>query len=164
MKTLLLLRHARTGQFSPTGRDFDRPLVEQGRADALLAGQLLRRRQLTPDSVICSPALRARQTAAAVSEAAQLAVQPLFHERIYEAGTEQLIEVVAEAGGRAGVLLVVGHNPGLQELLERLTGERAAMSPATLVRIDLDIEAWDELPGAGAGRLVFALAPQATSS
>jgi len=161
MKTLLLLRHARPAQLSPTGRDFDRPLVEAGRADALLVGQLLRRRQLTPDPVICSPALRARQTADHVIEAGKLTTRLLFYDRIYEAGTEQLIEVVSEAGDDAETILLVGHNPGLQELLERLTGESAPMLPATLARIDLDIDAWSKLRAAR-GRLVFALVPRAS--
>jgi phosphohistidine phosphatase len=162
MKTLLLLRHARPTLTSPTGRDFDRPLAAEGRADALLAGQFLRRKQLTPATVICSPAARARQTAEHVIEAAQLAAPLLFRDSIYEASAEQLIEVVAEAAGDAGVLLVVGHNPGLQELLERLTGAGASMHPATLARIDLDIDAWDDLlRDARAGQLVFALPAQA---
>jgi len=161
MKTLLLLRHARPSQVSPTGRDFDRPLAEEGRADALLVGQLLRRRQLRPDPVICSPALRALQTADQVIEAARLTTRLLFYDRIYEASAEQLIEVVSEAAGDAELILVVGHNPGLQELLYRLTGERAAVTPATLARIDLDIDAWDKL-SAARGRLVFALSAQAS--
>ncbi|HEX8633581.1 MAG TPA: histidine phosphatase family protein [Pyrinomonadaceae bacterium] len=162
MKTLLLLRHARPAQVSPTGRDFDRPLVEEGRADALLIGQLLRRRQLRPEAVICSPATRALQTADYAIEAARLRTRLLFYDRIYEATAEQLIEVVSEAGGEAETLLLVGHNPGLQELLERLTGEHAPMLPATLARIDLDIAAWSALSDATAGRLVFALSPQAS--
>ena len=162
MKTLLLLRHARPSQISPTGRDFDRPLTEEGRADALLIGQLLRRRQLRPEAIICSPAARALQTADYVIEASRFRTRLLFYDRIYEANTEQLIEVVSEVGGGAGMLLVVGHNPGLQELLERLTGESAPMLPATLARIDLDIDAWVELANAPRGRLVFAVSAQAS--
>ncbi|MCA1564573.1 MAG: histidine phosphatase family protein [Acidobacteria bacterium] len=170
MKTLLLLRHARPTQSSPTGRDFGRPLADEGRADALLVGQFLRRRKLTPDTIVCSPAARARETADLVIEAAQLDAPLLFHESIYEASTEQLIEVVSEVEDSADVVLMVGHNPGLQSLLERLTGEGAAMTPATLARIDLDIDAWNELRRGAQeeeeeeeeeGRLVFAFPPQA---
>jgi phosphohistidine phosphatase len=162
MKTLLLLRHARPTRSSPTERDFDRPLADEGRADALLVGQLLRRRQLTPGIVICSPATRAHQTADHVIEAAQFTTRLLFYDRIYEATPEQLIDIIAEAGAGAEMILVVGHNPGLQELLGRLTGESAPMFPATLARIDLDIDSWDKLRGAVEGRLVFALSAQAS--
>jgi phosphohistidine phosphatase len=161
MKTLLLLRHARPARVSPTGRDFDRPLAEEGRADALVVGQLLRRRQLRPDPVICSPALRALQTADCVIEAARLSTRLLFYDRIYEASAEQLIEVVSEAAGDAELILVVGHNPGLQELIFLLTGVSATVTPATLARIDLDMDAWGKL-GAARGRLVFALSAQAS--
>ncbi|HEX8129034.1 MAG TPA: histidine phosphatase family protein [Pyrinomonadaceae bacterium] len=162
MKTLLLLRHARPNRSSPTGRDFDRALADEGRADALLVGQLLLRKKLSPDAITCSPALRARETAEHLIEAATLTIPLVFDERIYEASTEQLIEVVAAAAEEADVVLLVGHNPGLQGLLGRLTGENAPMRPATLARIDLDIEAWDELRRATTGQLVFALSPQAS--
>ncbi len=147
---------------SRTGRDFDRTLTAEGRADALLVGRFLRRANLTPGRVVCSPAARAHETAAHLIEAAELDAPLLFDERIYEASVARLIEVVSEAGDDAGVLLVVGHNPGLQELLERLTGQSAGMAPATLARIDLDIEAWDALPRAlpPEGQLVFARMPQ----
>ncbi|HZH30118.1 MAG TPA: histidine phosphatase family protein [Pyrinomonadaceae bacterium] len=163
MKTLLLLRHARPTRTSSTGRDFDRPLTVEGRAESQLVGQLLRRRQLTPDAIICSTAVRARETADGVIEATGFATPLLFRERIYEASVEQLIELISEAGADAEMLLVVGHNPGLEELLERLTGEHAPMLPATLARIDLNIHAWDELRHAARqGQLLFTLSPQAT--
>jgi phosphohistidine phosphatase len=160
MKTLLLLRHAKPSQASPTGRDFDRPLLEAGRRDASHAGQLLLRRQLTPALVICSPAARARQTADEVIAAAGFDAPLLLQDRIYEASLEQLLELISEAEDGAETILLVGHNPGLQELLARLTGEHAPMLPATLARIDLDIETWDKLR-ATTGRLVFALPPEA---
>ena len=157
MKTLLLLRHAQTSPASPTGRDFDRPLVEAGRRAASLVGQLLRRKQLAPAVVISSPALRARETSGLACEAAQLSARTRFDKRIYEASVEQLLAVVSEVEDGAETMLIVGHNPGLQELLAHLTGEHAPMLPATLARIDLDIDAWDELRAAQAGRLIFAL-------
>jgi phosphohistidine phosphatase len=162
MKTLLLLRHAQPNRFSPTGRDFDRTLADEGRADALLVGQFLRRSELAPGVVVCSPAARARETAAHVIEAANLTARQLFDDRIYEASVEQLLEVVSEAGDDADVALLVGHNPGLQELLARLTGESVPVSPATLARIDLDIDDWGTLRHAARGQLVFAQLPRAS--
>lgn len=165
MKTLLLLRHAQPSLNSPTGRDFDRPLIDEGRAAALFVGQLLRQRQLKPDIILCSPAARAHQTADHVIAAARFHSPLHFHDSIYEASAEGLIELIAgvvEEG--AGMILVVGHNPGLHELLTRLTGDyNTPMLPATLARIDLDIDAWDKLraAAAGEGRLVFALPPEA---
>ncbi|HEY1403594.1 MAG TPA: hypothetical protein VGB05_05670, partial [Pyrinomonadaceae bacterium] len=73
------------------------------------------------------------------------------------------IGVVSEAGNDAEMVLVVGHNPGLQELVERLTGESVPVQAATLARIDLDIDAWSKLGRAAHGQLLFALSPQASA-
>jgi phosphohistidine phosphatase len=160
MKTLLLLRHAKPSSGSPTGRDFDRPLVEEGRAAAQMVGQFLRRERLTPAVVLCSPATRARETAERVIAAASFSALLLFDERIYEASVERLIELISEVSeDETDVLLLVGHNPGFEELLARLTGTHAPMRPATLARIDLDIDAWHELQRTAptAGQLIFAV-------
>jgi phosphohistidine phosphatase len=168
MKTLLLLRHAHTAQGSPTGRDFDRPLTEQGNAASLLSGKLLRQKQLKPDLILCSPAVRTHQTADHIIAATRFHDALNFYEQIYEASAEGLVELIAEvAEESASVILVIGHNPGLQELLSRLTGEYALMHPATLARIELDITDWSKLRRATAGetgRLVFALPPEAADA
>lgn len=158
MKSLLLLRHARPTQTSPNGRDFDRPLLDLGRADARRVGQLLRQREIKPEVVLSSPAVRARETADLVCEAAALSVRTRFDARIYEASLEELLQIVSEAEDGVETLLLVGHNPGLAELIARLTGESLAMSPATLARIELDIAAWGEVHHA-AGQLAFVLSP-----
>jgi phosphohistidine phosphatase len=162
MKTLLLLRHAQPSPTSPTGRDFDRPLVEKGRRAASLVGQLLRRRQLTPGVVISSPAARAQQTAEHVIDAAKFTTRLLFDRRAYEATAEQLIELISEVEDEVETVLFVAHNPGLQELLMCLTGAHAPMLPATLARIDLDIDTWNKLRASQAGQLIFALSPEAS--
>jgi phosphohistidine phosphatase len=168
MKTLLLLRHAKPSAGSPTGRDFDRPLIEAGREAAQSVGQLLRLRRLTPEVVLCSPAARARETAEHVITAASFSTRLLFEERIYEASVERLLELISEVSeDEAETLLVVGHNPGLGELLTHLTGAHAPMFPSTLARIDLDIDTWNELratdTAATSGQLIFALSPEGKS-
>ena len=162
MKTLLLLRHARPSPNSPTGRDFERPLVEEGRIAASRVGQLLRQKEIKPEAVLSSHAVRARETAELVCEAAGLSTHIRFDARIYEASLEGLLQVVSEAEDGVETLLLVGHNPGLSELIARLTGEGTGMSPATLARIELDINAWGELRAAEQkARLAFVLPPEA---
>ena len=114
---------------------------------------------------------RAHQTADGVIAGARYHGALHFYERIYEASTETLIELIAEVvDENAAMILIIGHNPGLQDLLSRLTGDyRTPMLPATLARIDLDIAGWSKLhaavteeeEAATAGRLVFALPPEA---
>lgn len=158
MKTLFLLRHAKTAQNSPTGRDLDRPLIEEGRRDASLVGQFLRREKLAPDVIISSPAARARQTIGLAGEAAPLSTETRLDARIYEAGAEQLLEVVSEVEDGVETLLLVGHNPGLSDLIELLTDAYTPMPTATLARIDLDTDAWNKVRAAK-GKLAFAITP-----
>lgn len=162
MKSLLLLRHARPSPNSPTGRDFDRTLTDAGREEARRVGQLLRQKEIKPETIISSPAARARETADLACEAAGLSTRTRFAARIYEASLEELLQIVSEAEDDVETLLLVGHNPGLAELIVHLTGESAAVSPATLARIELDIDAWDKVHHA-AGRLAFIVPPETSS-
>lgn len=159
MKRLLLLRHAKSSWDDPRLADFERPLNERGLRAAPLVGRFMRERELRPDLILCSPAERARQTAALVSEAAGLSAPLRYDERIYEATAATLSEVVAQAGESADELLLVGHNPGLEELLQLLTGETRRMSTAALARIQLDLDRWARLR-AGAGRLEWHVRPK----
>jgi phosphohistidine phosphatase len=132
VKRLLLLRHAKSSWDNPARADFERPLNERGRRAAPLVGRFMREQQLRPDLILCSPAERARQTAALVAEAAGLDAPLRYDERIYEATAARLVEVVTQTEETAGELLLVGHNPGMEELLELLTGEARRMPSAAL--------------------------------
>jgi phosphohistidine phosphatase len=150
MKRLLLLRHAKSSWDNSQLADFARPLNERGLRAAPLMGRFMRRRKINPDLVLSSPAERARHTAALVSEAAGFAAPTRYDERIYEATAERLLEVVSQLEESADEVLLVGHNPGMEELLELLTAERRAMPTAALARINLDIEKWNKVrPGSG---------------
>ncbi|MDQ3650428.1 MAG: histidine phosphatase family protein [Acidobacteriota bacterium] len=145
MKTLFLLRHAKSSWNDSTVRDFDRPLNKRGQKAAPLIGRYLRKRKELPDLVISSPAERARQTTALVVEAAGISAEVRFDERIYEASTDLLMTVVSECDENADAVLLVGHNFGIEQLLERLTGEVRHMPTAALARINLDIETWRDI-------------------
>lgn len=159
MKKLLLLRHAKSSWDDPRLADFDRPLNERGRRAAPLVGRFMRKQKLQPDLVLCSPAERARQTAALVAEAAGLLAPVRFDERIYEATAARLVEVVSQAEEGAAELLLVGHNPGMEELIETLTGAHERMPTAALACITLDVEKWSKAR-AGAGRLEWVARPK----
>ena len=159
MKRLLLLRHAKSSWDDPRLADFDRPLNERGRRAAPLMGRYLREQEIRPDLILCSPAARARQTAELVAGAAGLAAPLRFDERIYEATAARLLEVVSQAGEGAGEILLVGHNPGMEELLELLTSESRRMPTAALARIRLDTDEWAGL-APRAGRLERHIKPK----
>jgi phosphohistidine phosphatase len=159
MKTLYLLRHAKSSWKDPSLQDFDRPLNRRGREAAPLVGRFIRKRKLRVDLILSSPAARARQTAALVKEAAGLQADLLFDERIYEAGAAALLEVVTQAAESADALMLVGHNPGTEELLTFLTGEERRMPTAALACVALDVEKWGKAR-ARAGRLEWLVRPK----
>ena len=145
MKTLLLLRHAKSSWKDTGLDDFDRPLNGRGQKAAPQMGKFLRKQKVQPELVLSSPAERARQTTALVMEAARLAAPLRYDERIYEASARQLLEVVSQIEEDAQVVLLVGHNPGLEQLLELLTGAREAMPTAALAQISLDVDKWSKV-------------------
>ena len=145
MKTLLLLRHAKSSWKIPDQPDFERPLNGRGERAAPLMGRHLRAEKLAPDLILCSPAERARQTAALFTKAAGLGAELRYDERIYEASALQLLEVVTQADDGAETLLLVGHNPGLEELILLLTGETWLMPTAALAKIDLSTDKWGKV-------------------
>ncbi|HEX8502991.1 MAG TPA: histidine phosphatase family protein [Pyrinomonadaceae bacterium] len=159
MKTLYLLRHAKSSWKDPGLQDFDRPLNSRGREDAPLVGRLIRKNKLRVDLLLSSPAARARQTAALVREAAELSADLLYDERIYEADAERLLEVITQAADSADALMLVGHNPGMEELLRLLTGEQREMTTAALACVMLDVEKWGKVR-ADSGRLKWLVRPK----
>jgi phosphohistidine phosphatase len=159
MKTLYLLRHAEASRIEPGLGDFDRPLDGRGKEAAPLVGRHIREKNLRVDLLVSSPAVRARQTAALVKEAAGLSAELLYDERIYEADAARLLEVVTQAAESADALLLVGHNPGMEELLALLTGEARRMQTAALACVALGVEKWGKAR-AGAGRLEWHVRPK----
>ena len=152
MKTIHLLRHAKSSWKDPGQTDFERPLNGRGRDAAPLVGQFISKKKIRPDLILCSPAERARQTAALVIQSAKLNAELRFDERIYEASAAQLLEVVSQIDETVGFALLVGHNPGMEDLLRTLTGESQTMPTAALARIVLDVEKWSKVRE-GTGRL-----------
>ena len=155
MKTLLILRHAKSSWGDASLDDRQRPLNERGRRDAPRMGDLVRDLQLNPDVIITSDAVRAHTTALAVADAAgytrDLVVEPL----LYHANPDAILAVLATVpDATAGAVMIVGHNPGLEDLVERLTGERHDLPTATLVQLALQIDAWDELDASTRATLV----------
>ncbi|HEX8495261.1 MAG TPA: histidine phosphatase family protein [Pyrinomonadaceae bacterium] len=142
MKTLFLLRHAKSSWKDASLPDFERPLNKRGRQAAPLIGKFMRKQKVRPNLILCSPAERARQTIALVGEAANFKAELRYDERIYEANIARLLSVISQIDEDAGRVLIVGHNPGLEELLEFLTGEVRHMPTAALAHITLNIERW----------------------
>jgi phosphohistidine phosphatase len=150
MKTLFVLRHAKSSWSNSDVADFDRPLNERGEQAAPFMGAFMREKNFIPDLILSSPAQRARETARLVKEAGKFDAAILFEPQIYEASLGDLIEIIGQTENNSERLLLVGHNPGLENLVRILTGKAESFPTAALAHILLKIENWSEIqPGKG---------------
>ena len=159
MKSLYILRHAKSSWDDPAQSDFDRPLNERGLSAAPFMGEVMARRGLRPELIVSSPAKRAMQTAGLVKDAAGLSVPIRYDKRVYEASPLMLHTVLAQISEPNGSVLLVGHNPGMEGLIRYLTGEIHPMPTAALAAVSLDIDRW-ELLGELCGTLEFIIRPK----
>jgi phosphohistidine phosphatase len=149
-RTLYVVRHGEAFSGSPTLEDVHRPLTAKGQADARRLGPLLR--GAPPFVLWCSPATRTRQTAAEIVAALGLGETPtVFERRIYEGSLEALLEVLAATPPEARAAALIGHNPGVTNLVRTLLPEGGTglgpILPGTLVALRTR-RAWDALDAA----------------
>ena len=159
MKTLLLLRHAKSSWKDDSQSDFDRPLNERGKRDAPAVGLVLRERQLRPDLVLCSSAKRAKKTAITALEASGYDVELRLLEELYLAPLDVYVAAIAKLPDHLSNVMVVGHNPGLEELFSQLTARHEPLPTAALAQIQLPIDHWREVKTDGSGKLVLLWQP-----
>jgi phosphohistidine phosphatase len=142
MLTLYLLRHAKSSWADESMRDSDRPLANRGREDCAIIGAFIEEKGIEFDLVLVSTAVRTRETIQLVKERAKFDSAVRYDERIYEAITSQLLEVIAQVENNLKSVLLVGHNPGIEDLLALLTGEHLQVSTATFAKIDIKAPEW----------------------
>jgi len=159
MKHVLLLRHAKSSWDEADLLDIERPLAPRGERDAHRIGEALRKREPLPDLVLSSTAKRTRQTIEKVIRAAHLALEPQFIPALYAASSDQIMEILRALPADCECALLVGHNPGFEELLGRLTSEWEPMPTAALACISLDCEHWKEVADS-TGTLAWLLTPK----
>jgi phosphohistidine phosphatase len=153
MKTLYVLRHAKSSWDNAELADFDRPLNDRGESTAPFMGEFMAANGFEPEVIVSSPAVRARRTAQLAKEGANMPAEIVYDDRIYEASPRTLQTVAASIDDRFDSAMLVGHNPGMEGFVRLLTGRSEEMPTAALAVIDLDIERWAEIDtGLGALR------------
>jgi len=144
MKTIYIIRHAKAGS-SPFG-DFDRKLNEQGLKAAHLMAELLEEKNVVPNLVLASPAARTMGTAEIFCDILNYpkeSVEPRME--IYEGGAGRLLTIVQQVADSNDTVLIFGHNPTVTSLANLLSGgDIASMATCGVVRLDLDIAAWND--------------------
>jgi len=123
-------------------------------------GELVREYGLTPDVVISSDARRARMTAEAVVKAARDAGEILLDHNLYMAGPAEILSLLRTVQEKAETVMIVGHNPGLEELVAQLTGDWRDLPTAALAQITLPIDRWRDLKPSTRGTLVHHWRPK----
>jgi phosphohistidine phosphatase len=168
MRCLLLMRHAKAERLEAGGNDFDRSLAPRGQADAKTIGTYLVRHRSIPDRSVISPATRTRETWARASGAFEKTPPASFENRLYDAAPAAILDVIKQTPDSVGTLLVIGHNPGLQELAAMLVAsgdvdarERMGREFPTsaLATISFAVETWSGVHARG-GRLEHFITPK----
>jgi len=119
-RNLVVMRHAKAEW--PDGPDHERPLAERGRKDAADTGHRLLDRGITPDLVVCSPAVRTRETWRLAGKVFEHRPHTIYDERVYEASAQSLLHILQETPDEVDTLLLIGHNPGVATLVNALAG------------------------------------------
>ncbi|MFC0590702.1 histidine phosphatase family protein [Novosphingobium aquiterrae] len=169
MKTLGLFRHAKSDWQDPRARDFDRPLNARGRKGAALMGRHIRDHGIGWDHVIASPAVRCTETVEIAAEAAGRPLAVNWDRRIYLASSATLADLLREQDDRFTATLMVGHNPGLEDLIFDLVPDDGSSPLRDVVEIkfptaayavlELDIARWADLAD-NCARLVHLMRPR----
>lgn len=165
MKTLLILRHAKTQSDAPAG-DHARELTERGHRNAAAMGAYIHNLTGAPDAIITSDATRARQTAEVVATAVDFTEPLRVEARIYAADLDTLLAVVRRIPDEVDCAMLVGHNPGFEELAGALAGnhdEEIRLPTSGLALLEFDVERWAAVRE-GAGRLREVATPRTISS
>jgi len=145
MKTLLLLRHAHAENLAAGLSDFDRGLTASGKIQARELGHHLKAQQSVIDLVLSSSARRARETTQLVLDSAGSSAAVRYEQEMYEASAAQLFSLLRGTGDSIDVVLMVGHNPGIEELAQSLSNRAVHMSTCTLATIKLNVDDWNEV-------------------
>lgn len=144
-KSLLLMRHAKSSWKHPDLYDHERPLNKRGTRDAPRMGSFLLDRGLVPDAMLTSTAVRAKTTAQAVATASGFTGKIRSLEKLYGGTVEDYLHILSMAPAEADRILLIGHNPACEEVLQQLTKHIDNMPTSAIAEITLPVEEWSEL-------------------
>jgi len=147
MKTIYLLRHAKSSWDNPKLDDFERPLNKRGHFDAPLMGNIMEKLNIFPDLIISSPAIRASMTSRFVADAINYPLNKIqYDENIYEAGQNQLLEIIYAVDDSVEKLMLVGHNPSFTYFAHYLAKFDVNNIPTCgLFCAELNISSWTKI-------------------
>jgi phosphohistidine phosphatase len=146
MKTLFLIRHAKSSRDDIALPDKDRPLNDRGRRDAPKMGERLAKRDVKPDLILSSPAMRALETAEIIAKKLDYRRNDIVvDERLYAVGADDLLDVIHKLGGKLERVMLFGHNPELTKLAHRLSSKITHMPTCAVAEFTFDAKSWSNI-------------------
>jgi phosphohistidine phosphatase len=146
MKTLFLVRHAKSSKDDPTLADRDRPLNDRGERDAPKMGARLAKRDVEPDLMLSSPAVRALATAKLFAKELDYKTKDIVvDDRLYASSADDLLEVIHEVDDVHKRVMVFGHNPEMSELAHRLSDKISDMPTCAVAEFEFDAKSWSSV-------------------
>jgi phosphohistidine phosphatase len=146
MLSLLLMRHAKSSWDEPARQDHERPLNARGQRDARLMGEYLAGQKLSPRIILCSSAKRAQQTAQFLAESLDARPDVLFYNELYQSSVATFVELLSGLhDATLSPVMIVGHNPEMDEAIRTLTGEEKHFSTACIAHLKFSSKSWAEL-------------------
>jgi phosphohistidine phosphatase len=156
MKTLFLVRHAKSSRDDPSLSDRDRPLDDRGRQDAPRMGKRLAKRDVKPDLLLSSPALRALTTAQLIAdEIGYKRKDIVVDDRLYASSADDLLAVIRALDKKLNCVMFFGHNPEFTDLAHWLSSEIIDMPTSAVVEFDFDTKAWSDVGAVKPAKVVF---------
>jgi phosphohistidine phosphatase len=146
MKTLFLIRHAKSSWGDTALPDEDRPLNDRGRRDAPKMGERLAKRDVKPDLILSSPAMRALKTAEIIAKKLDYRRKDIVvDDRLYAVGADDLLDVIHKLGDKLDRVMLFGHNPELTELAHRLSSKITHMPTCAVAEFTFDAKSWSKI-------------------
>ena len=146
MKTLFLIRHAKSSWDAPALADMDRPLNDRGQRDARQMGERLAKRRVKPDLILSSPATRALTTTEIIAKKLDYKRRNIVvDDRLYAVEANELLDVIRQLDDRAESVMLIGHNPELTELAHRLSGDITRLPTCAVAEFVFDARSWSRI-------------------
>ena len=155
MKTLYIIRHAKSSWKDLSLDDFDRPLNKRGQRDAPFMGKVLKGLHVKPDIILSSPALRAKMTAEIIAKKVKYSKKILFIDDIYEASAITLHRLLTKIDDKNSIAFLFGHNPGLNDLVEEYVDVDENIPTCGVVCIEFNAKSWSEISELNAKLISF---------
>lgn len=155
MKKVYLIRHAKSSWKDFSLDDFERPLNNRGKSDATLMGVKLHDKKVVPDTILSSPAVRAKTTAEIIAKKIGFEKEIVYKKDIYEASATTLHKILTKIADKKSIVFLLGHNPSLNELAENYIHFNENIPTCAVVEIEFDCNSWADISAENARLVSF---------